>query len=303
MICARALPSRFRRTRVALVGFGDIAQRILTQRSALWRSSPQAPRLLAIGRKTGWDLDVQATARRLARCTQNWIVLVPPSEREAGTTQDHRSLALAQALRHSHGARRTGPVTRLVYVSTTGVYGDHAGRYVSETDPLNTTQPRSLRRVDAEQTWRALSAHLLRVPGITAEDRLPIERIRRASPALRPQDDVFTSHIHADDLARLAWAALWRGLPRRVTNTVMQGHLKMADYFDLVADAFGLARCPRLSRAEFEQAVRVGELSAMQASFMQDSRRVVGKRLSELRVPLRFRCIEDVIQSARNTPR
>jgi nucleoside-diphosphate-sugar epimerase len=109
---------------------------------------------------------------------------------------------------------------------------------------------------------------------------------------------VFTNHIHADDLARIAWAALWKGKPRRVTNTVMQGPLKMGDYFDLVADQFGLARCPRVSRTELLEAVQRGEVSPMMASFMQDSRRVLGDRLNELGVRLHFSKIQDLIRSA-----
>ena len=296
MIQSKALPSRFRRARVALVGFGDVGQRILAQRTAVWQASPKAPMILAVARRTGWDLDQAPAARRLAARTQHWIVLVPPAEGGPQQTLDVRSIRLAQALERAGSPRRR----RLVYISTTGVYGDYAGRAVYETDPLKTHQPRSLRRVNAEKVWRSARAHILRVPGIAAEDRLPLDRIRRMHPALRPEDDVYTNHVHADDLARLAWVALWRGRPGRVTNTVMRSHLRMGDYFDLVADTFGLPRCPRVSRAELEAAVGRGEISPMAASFMQDSRRVQGTRLAELRVALHYERIEDVIQSARS---
>jgi len=298
MILSRALPSRFRRARIALVGFGDVGQRIWAQRSAAAGGSVQAPALRAVGRRVGWDLDQPAARQRLAGWTQRWIILVPPRESSGSDTRDRRSRALAQSLLQASGS----PPRRLVYISTTGVYGDHAGQPVQETDQLRAEQPRSLRRIDAEQVWRALGAHVLRVPGITAEDRLPIERIQRASPALCPEDDVFTNHIHADDLARIAWAALWRGRPRRVTNAVMQDHLKMGDYFDLIADRMGLQRCPRISRTALAEAVNSGVLSPMMASFMQDSRRVVGARLRELRIALRYPRIVDVIQSAGSPP-
>lgn len=297
MIHSRALSSRFRRARIALVGFGDVGLRILTQREAIWKNAPGAPALMRVARRVGWDIDQPDSAQRLARWAQHWIILVPPADHPPPAAIDRRSRRLARAFRLQGGKGHR----RLVYISTTGVYGDHAGREVRETDALRTRQPRSLRRIDAEQTWRAVGAHVLRVPGIIAADRLPIERIQRLSPALRPQDDVFTNHIHADDLARIAWASLWRGRIGRVTNTVMQDHLRMGDYFDLVADHAGLARCPRVSREALEAAVQAGALSPMMASFMQDSRRVLGERLGELRVRLRYASVQDVLQAQRST--
>jgi nucleoside-diphosphate-sugar epimerase len=123
---------------------------------------------------------------------------------------------------------------------------------------------------------------ILRAPGIYAADRLPIERLQRGTPALAPIDDVYTNHIHADDLARLCALALFRARPGRVYNASDDSRLKMGDYFDLVADAFGLARPPRLARAELEKAV-----SPMLLSFMSESRRLENRRIgTELRARL-----------------
>lgn len=295
MIQSKALPARFRRSRIALVGYGDVAARLVKQRKDLWGDAPQAPRLIPIGRSTGWNLDLRSICSRVAGCATRWIILVPPAESPAHITADLRSSRLANALRWPRRGHRMAAKS-LVYISTTGVYGDHAGAQVTEVSPLKTTQPRSLRRIDAERTWRSLGGHILRVPGITAEDRLPIERIRRSSPALRAEEDVYTNHIHANDLARLAWAAVWRGRHARVTNTVMPVHLKMGDYFDQIADAFGVARCPRVSRVELEEAVRKGTVSPMMLSFMQDSRQVLGERIPELRIKLHYRSVEDLIR-------
>jgi nucleoside-diphosphate-sugar epimerase len=129
---------------------------------------------------------------------------------------------------------------------------------------------------------RAAGASVLRVPGIYAHDRLPLERLRAGSPALAPDDDVFTNHIHADDLARIAIAALFRGRRGRTYNTVDDSHLKMGDYFDAVADAFELPRPPRLPREQLKAAV-----SPMMYSFMAESRRLRNDRMKrELRVRL-----------------
>ena len=133
---------------------------------------------------------------------------------------------------------------------------------------------------------------LLRIPGIYALDREggdPRERVRRGSPLLRPEDDVYTNHIHADDLARSCVAALWRGRPGRVVHVCDDTELRMGDYFDWVADHFGLPRAPRLSRAEAAQ-----QLSPMQLSFMGESRRLRNQRLkTELRVALRYPTIRE----------
>jgi nucleoside-diphosphate-sugar epimerase len=124
---------------------------------------------------------------------------------------------------------------------------------------------------------------LLRAPGIYAQDRLPLERLRQGQPALVPVDDVYTNHIHADDLAHAAWLALFRTRGGRSFNVCDDTDLLMGDYFDVVADATGLPRPPRMSRAEV--ATRV---SPMMLSFMRDSRRISNTRMKrELRLRLR----------------
>ena len=125
---------------------------------------------------------------------------------------------------------------------------------------------------------------ILRVPGIYAEDRLPLKRLEQGTPALRAEDDVFTNHIHADDLARVVLAALRKGICNRVYHAVDDTELKMGDYFDMVADHFGLPRPPRLDRAALAQAVAPTLLS-----FMSESRRLANRRLKEeLQVRLQY---------------
>ena len=125
---------------------------------------------------------------------------------------------------------------------------------------------------------------MLRAPGIYAETRLPLDRIRHGTPVLRPEDDVFTNHIHADDLARAAVAAAFRGKPNRAYNISDDAELKLGGWLDAVADAFRLPRPPRVSWDEAE-----ARIAPMLLSFMSESRRLSNVRMKrELRVRLAF---------------
>jgi dTDP-4-dehydrorhamnose reductase len=194
-------------------------------------------------------------------------------------------------------SRETNRRIPMVYISTTGVYGDHRGDLVTETTVCRAGQARSRRRLDAESHLRPLGAHVLRAPGIYAADRLPEARLKAGQPALRPEEDVWTNHIHADDLARLAWVALFRGRPARVTNAVDDSMLRMADYFDKVADALGLSRPPRVSREELKEQAARGLISPMAMSFLAESRRVRSARLTrELRIRLRYPTVDHTLK-------
>ena len=125
---------------------------------------------------------------------------------------------------------------------------------------------------------------ILRAPGIYAETRLPLDRIRQGTPVLAPDDDVFTNHIHADDLARAVVAALFRGKPNRAYNVTDDAEMKMGGWFDAVADAYHLPRPPRVSWEEAEK-----RIAPLLLSFMSESRRLVNTRMKrELRVRLRY---------------
>jgi nucleoside-diphosphate-sugar epimerase len=185
----------------------------------------------------------------------------------------------------------------LIYISTTGVYGDCGGAMVSETRPLNPQTTRAKRRVDAERQIRAwaarlaVNANVLRVPGIYAANRLPLERLRHNSPAIEASEDSYTNHIHADDLARIVVASLRYGRPNRTYNASDDHAMKMGDYFDACADSYGLPRPPRLARAEVARTV-----SPALWSFMNESRRVMNARMKrELKVALRYAAVADGI--------
>lgn len=298
-----ALPARFRRQRVLIVGCGDVGLRTAgelgaphSQRVRLMAltSSPDRVRLLRACGITPLqgNLDNPASIQRLAGIAHRVIHLAPPPTDRAGAFErDPRSLVLVRALR-----LRTPPLA-LVYGSTTGVYGDCGGQRVDETRAVNPHTPRAQRRVDAEKLMRFLGrsgvrVSVLRIPGIYAADReggTPRERLLKGTPVLAAKDDVYTNHIHANDLARACAAALWRGKPQRVVNVTDDTDLKMGDYFDLAASLFGLPKPPRLPRDQASSA-----LPLMLLSFMSESRRLDNTRMKqELRLKLRFPHVRD----------
>ncbi|CAD6556665.1 Rossmann-fold NAD(P)-binding domain-containing protein [Paraburkholderia metrosideri] len=187
---------------------------------------------------------------------------------------------------------------KLVYASTTGVYGDCGGAWIDETRAVQPANGRAKRRVSAERQLRRATAHgsviasIARIPGIYAGNRLPLARLEKGTPALSESDDVYTNHIHADDLAAILVRLITHGKPSRVIHASDDSSLKMGEYFDEVADAFGLARPPRITRAQAEEQIDPNLLS-----FMRESRRLVNRRLKqELRVQLRFPSVEDFLR-------
>ena len=264
--------------------------RVLRQLSGRWRvlavtSSPhRASELRAAGATPiVADLDRPHTLRRLGALAPWLLHLAPPPG--AGDA-DPRTAALLRVL------ARAGTVGRLVYASTSGVYGDAQGAWVDEHRTVAPATARARRRVAAESALRrhgrvhGACVTILRVPGIYAFDREggdPIERVRSGAPVLVREDDVHTNRIHADDLARACVAALCRGRPQRVVHVSDDTDLAMGDAMDLVADVAGLPRPPRITR-ETARAT----LSPMAWSFLAESRRLRNQRLKrELRVRLR----------------
>lgn len=288
------MPTRFRRARVLIVGFGDVGTRVgrllaprvrvLALVRGVGADEPKSPSKPSGVQRLRGDLDDATSLRRLAGVATHVVHLAPPPGQGR---DDPRTAALVQAL-----ARRTPPVA-LVYGSTSGVYGDCGGAWVRETAPLQPATPRAARRVAAERHVRNLARQtgtrtsVLRIPGIYAPDRVggtPRTRLESGTPVLAVDDDVYTNHIHADDLARAVLAALWRGKPQRVVHASDGSDLRMGDYFDLAADLYGLPRPPRISRAQAAE-----QLSPVQLSFMRESRRMHNRRLKqELRLRLRY---------------
>ena len=288
---AFSTPSRFKRPSLLIVGCGDIGLRVVKLLRGRWRLlalTSSAARVDAL-RQAGahpvlGNLDDAATLARLAGLCDAVLHLAPPATQGDA---DPRTARLLQAL------ARKGRVRRIVYGSTSGVYGNCLGAHFNETRAVQPATDRALRRVDAEARlrWYGLAfgarVTILRIPGIYASDRQgghPRERLARGTAVLADADDVFTNHIHADDLARACVAALHLGLPQRIVHASDDTEMKMGDYFDLAADLCHLPRPPRITRAE-----AAASLSPMLLSFMSESRRLDNARLKgELRLRLRY---------------
>lgn len=282
--------------KLLIVGCGNVARRTLPRLLghyrvyALLRDPAQGDYWRDHGaRPVIADLDLAASLQRIVGLPDIVLHFAPPADEDGGDTRTRKLLAAL--------AQGKSLAQRLIYISTSGVYGDCAGERVDETRPRRPATARAQRRVDAENQLRrfgrrtGVRVSILRAPGIYAADRLPIERLRRGTPALRAEDDVFTNHVHADDLSRMVCAALRYGRANRYYNASDDTPMLMGDYFDLVADRFGLPRAPRISRRAAEQA-----LSPLQLSFMSESRRLDNRRIKkELRMRLLYPRVADGI--------
>src|SRR3972149_199027 len=269
------------RKSLLVVGCGDVARRALPQWlerydvAALVRAPDLA--LAASGvRLVAGNLDQPATLAPLAGVADLVVHAAPPPETGP---QDVRTRNLLAALARSRKGGAMLP-QRVVYISTSGVYGNCGGDYVDESRPLHAQTDRAGRRVDAETVlsrWcqdRGIALVILRVPGIYAADRLPLAHLRRGTPVLAAEDDVYTNHIHADDLAAILTAGL--SLGEGAYNASDDSEMKMGEYFDLVADRMDLRRPPRVRRAE-----AAGRISPVLLSFMSEYRRLVNRRVKD----------------------
>jgi nucleoside-diphosphate-sugar epimerase len=294
----RALPRLFRRRRLLILGCGDVGQRLAALVRSNWR-------VFGIGRSEATLAKIRASgavplkadsAHRRLQDLADWVVHSAPPPLDA----DMPDGGAIDRLTRSWTTRLLGPTRRrrVVYLSTTGVYGDRQGLPTDETCTVRPLTARARRRVDAERRLRdagrspgGLQVTTLRVPGIYAADRLPIKRLQERLPALLPQDDVQTNHIHADDLARLTRRALIRGLGQRTINVVDDSALAMGDYLDLVARWAALPPPPRVDRKTL-----LSMVSPMRATFMSESRRLSNQRMKrELRLALRFPTVADFL--------
>jgi nucleoside-diphosphate-sugar epimerase len=281
-----------------IAGMGDIGRRLAALHPELRiLGVARSPESAALVREAGAtpvaaDLDSRMSLARLAGLS-SWVLhLAPPPGDSEG---DPRTRHLLAAL-----ARRGSLPRRLVYISTSGVYGNCNGERVFEHRPTAAKNARARRRVDAERELRRFAARhgiklaILRAPGIYAADRLPLERIRKQTPTVRSEEDSYTNHIHADDLARLVWLALFRGRNNRVYHAVDDSVKKMGDYFDMVADHFGLPRSPRISREEAQKVLSPALLSFLNESRILDNTRMKAELRAKLKYPDVGTCLAEI---------
>ncbi len=305
--------------KILIVGFGDIGRRVagilgVSQRyqvTALVRknnvalrdpTAAKSPRLTMVR----GDLRNMRALEKLPRTADTLLHFAPPPGTGIRDRHTRNLLAVLEKRRIllPQTRRATMLPRRIVYISTTGVYGNCHGEVIDETRPVRPESARARRRVSAERQlfkWgrsHGVAITVLRAPGIYAAGRLPLERLKRRTPVLTKEDDVFTNHIHADDLARAAFQAMTQQRPKpfRIFNVVDDSQLRMGDYFDLVADTFDLSRPPRVGRTEAE-----GVISPMLLSFMSESRRIGNARLKrELKFQLRYPTLESALSNLRS---
>jgi len=275
--------------RLLIIGCGDVALRAVARLLpafhiyALTHTPERAQSLRALGiTPIVGDLDHPQRLVKLAGLAHCVMHFAPPQN---SGEFDQRTHNLLTALDKSEILPQ-----RLVYISTTGVYGHCEGSWVDETHRTQPATLRAKRRLSAEsqlREWgirRGITVSILRVPGIYAQNRLPLQRLKNGTPTLVAAEDSYTNHIHAEDLARMAAAAIYRGKPGRVYNAADDSDIKMGDWFDLLATRHNLPRPKRITRAEAQTQMPENLLS-----FLNESRRVSNKRVKrELRVKLEY---------------
>jgi nucleoside-diphosphate-sugar epimerase len=275
---------------VFIVGCGDVGRRVAAlERSegrpvaALARSEKSARELQVLGvRPVAGDLDRPDTLRNLPVTAATLYYLAPPPP---SGTADPRLRALLAAL-------EPGSLpARIVYVSTSGVYGDCGGDWVNEERPPNPQTERARRRLDAETALQEFSAKtgvpavILRAPGIYGPGRLPADRIRQGLPVVREEESPWSNRIHADDLAAVCLAADRLGRPGGIYNA-SDGHpTTMSNYFNSVADLLGLPRPPAIGLAEARRVLSPSMLSFLDESKRLDNRKMLGELCVRLRYP------------------
>ena len=276
---------------VLIIGCGDIGRRI----AALYlkrgwpvdgvaRSADTLANMRAHGIQIhAADLDRPETLQGLPTAQAVIFYLAPPPSEGAEDARMRGFLSFLPS---------TGLPEKIVYISTSGVYGDCQGAWVTEDAPTQPQHDRSRRRLSAELALLAFQEHtqvpvaILRVGGIYGPDRLPLERIKRKEPVLRLAECGYTNRIHADDLAAVCVAAAEYG--HGIYN-VSDGHPgTMSEYFFQIADLFGLPRPPEISLSEARQ-----RISATMLSYLEESRRLDNRKmLVELGVKLKFPTLE-----------
>jgi nucleoside-diphosphate-sugar epimerase len=291
--------------RLLIIGCGDVGLRLIALARAryrvyaLTRNAAQCAALRAVGvTPVVGDLDKPQSLSAIAGIAHDVVHLAPPPSH--GVTDTRTAHLIAALVNGRKSKNNSGSLPQhFVYISTSGVYGDCAGEVVLETRAPRPQTARAQRRVDAERRLRAWGARsgvrvsILRVPGIYAADRLPLARLQRGTPALRDDEDSYVNHIHADDLARMVIAALAHALPGRTYNAADDLPQKMGEYFDLVADRYGLRRPPRIARSEAMRMIPENLLS-----FMTESRRLSNQRIKrELRFRLCYPSVHEGISA------
>jgi len=280
-----------------ITGFGDIGRRVAKLELALGHSVTALIRdqnkikaandfgvttLLA-------DLDKAETLTQQPLERARVYYFAPPP---ASGTQDTRISNWLESI-------GTSKPRVIIYISTTGVYGDCKGEWVTEQRPPNPTAERAKRRLNAEarlSEWgkeQAVPIIILRVPGIYHPDKLPMTSLLQGKPILQPKVSPYSNRIHADDLAQICLAAAERGKEGEIYNIADNDCCTMSEYFIKVANAFNLPRPQEINWQEAEQ-----QLSSGMLSYLKESRRIDNQKiLNKLKIELQYPTLNDGLKS------
>lgn len=278
-----------------IIGCGDIGKRVgrlLQQRdhtvTALVRSQKSAMQLASSNFTTLIsDLDNTSVSLPSLDADTHIFYFAPPSDEG---DHDLRMQHFLQALTHSE----TQP-TRIIYISTTAVYGDSRGAWIDEQTPTQPGNPRGRRRLDAEnqlityQQQRSVAVTILRVPGIYSANRLPFQQIKEGRPILKQAIAPFSNRIHANDLSEICVSAATCHQPSCVIYNVSDGNPgSISQYFHEVALAFSLPPPPEIDWPAAEQQLSPGMLS-----YLRESKRIDGRLvIKSLGITLRYPTLE-----------
>ena len=266
-------------SQVVIVGFGDIGRKVASL-------LPTEIDLLTFSRSTAdkpgpdswkcYNLDLDDDSSKLPVIKPSALIyyfVPPPGNGEIDTR--------AQKFLSSLEARNIKP-SRVVIISTSGVYGDRKGACVSEDDVPNPQTDRARRRLDMERKFKywctkyESSLIVLRVGGIYGPGRLPIKRIKDSVPVLCERLAPRTNRIHAGDLAKICIASLNVNHKYRVYNVSDGQEANMTEYFNTIADYFDLPRPPQISWDDAKQI-----LSPTMISYLRESRYMDTTRMRE----------------------
>lgn len=285
---------------VVIIGCGDIGRRvgqILLGRGdqvlVTAKTEARAAELAAEGYETRLgNFDCQEDTPDLPINGRQVYYFMPP---QGGGRSDYRMLNFCRKL-----SAENVP-SKLVYISTSGVYGDCGGAVVTEETPINPQTSRALRRASAESQLREQAEKLgfelviLRVTGIYGPGRLPVARITQGHPVLTPEDASYTNRIHAFDLVQVCLAAMERGENGDIYNVCDGQESSMTDYFLAVADLYELPRPQQISMAEAEKV-----MNPLMLSYQKESRRMSNRKmLDKLGIELQYPSLQEGLNASR----
>ncbi len=283
---------------ITIIGCGDIGRRVGLELIgqgkkvlAFGRSAEKLGALSAEGFETLiGDLDYQDDTPEIPLHGSQVFYMAAP---QGGGRSDYRMINFCLKLSSENCP------AKVVYISTSGVYGDCGGAIVTEETPINAQTARAQRRVSAENQLQEQAAKLgfdlviLRVTGIYGPGRLPVARVMQGHPVLKPEEASFTNRIHSLDLVRICLAAMEKGEDGDIFNVSDGQESTMTEYFSAVAAMHDLPLPKQISMAEAEK-----EMNPLMLSYLKESRRMdISKLKQKLGIELLYPTLEDGLKA------